>query len=80
MMPPKADTTVSEVPSPLMRWCRSGHRAPELFRLDGREPTPTRFFRVESDKDVSVEGIYCEPCLILAGYLARKQGVQHGSG
>jgi hypothetical protein len=71
----EADVVQEEVEAPFNRWCACGHTAPETFRREGPESpaTPTRFFLVTS-KDI--KGIYCEPCLMIANYVAKlkKQG------
>lgn len=73
-MIPQADFFLKEVPTPPNRWCRSGHQAPASFRREG--PTgiaqPTKFFMVVSDKNPKVDGIYCEPCLIVANAMKQE--------
>ena len=71
----KADLTVKEVRPPHGLWCRSGHKAPPSFRRDGPlgKELPTRFFQVSSDKAPSVNGTYCEPCLIVANAMNRNE-------
>ena len=64
----QADLSIIEVTAPIGHWCDSGHQAPELFKRNGTDsaPEPTKFFKVSNDGKV-----FCEPCLILANYLAR---------
>lgn len=68
----RPDMTVREVPAPFTLRCRSGHVAPELFRRTGTKgpEEPTKFFRVSSDTHPEVDGVYCEPCLIVANAMA----------
>lgn len=68
----KPDCTFEEVPAPPSRWCSSGHTTSETFRREGpgSEATPTRFFMMSS-KDLS--GTFCEPCLIVANWMAQLQ-------
>lgn len=72
----EADQTISEVENHVGGWCDSGHQAPELFRQagPGSPELPTRFFLV---KNRQIEGIFCEPCLIIANHIAKlkKQGL-----
>lgn len=66
------DMTMKEVPPPQNNFCRSGHNAPAEFAPDPKKnPAPTRFFNVSSDADPHVDGVYCEPCLIVSRALAR---------
>jgi len=64
--------SAKEVPAPPQRWCHSGHFAPEVFAREGpgTEPQPTRFFSVVARATPAVNGVYCEPCLILANAAA----------
>jgi len=52
------------------RQCDNGHEAPELFRRSGpgSEEESTKFFHV---KGRGVDGIYCEPCLIIVNQLRK---------
>lgn len=50
-------------------WCDCGHFARGTFKIDG-EDHPIRFFTIES---VTLTGIYCEPCLVIANYLKSQQ-------
>ena len=71
-----ADLTISEVDNHISGWCDSGHKAPLLFKREGPESPelPTRFFAMTY---TSINGIYCEPCLIVANHIAKlkKQGL-----
>lgn len=69
----RADMTVKEVEAPQGSYCRSGHRAPEVFRRAGTTAPeePTKFFRVSSSVNPEVDGVYCEPCLIVANAMAK---------
>jgi len=64
-----ANLTQKEVDSPCNHWCASGHQAPMLF-----QEKLTRFFMV-STKD-KIQGIFCEPCLIIAHWIAAQQKVR----
>lgn len=68
----EADLVQREVDNPCDNWCASGHRAPALFRRSGpgSAEEPIRFFHVTGH---GISGIYCEPCLIIAHYMARQQ-------
>ena len=69
-----ADLTQDEVPAPALRYCKSGHVAPPVFVRDlGHPAEPTKFFKVNSQGNPSINGIYCEPCLIVAHHMARQQ-------
>ena len=72
MLPLIFDLTTTEVPAPDGRLCRSGHVAPLMFRREGAGTLekPTRFFEVTSLKSPAVNGVYCEPCLMIANALA----------
>jgi hypothetical protein len=59
--------TVKQVSAPPNLFCRSGHTAPPIFQTG-----PTKFFSVNSDVDPNVNGVYCEPCLIVAHAMAAK--------
>jgi hypothetical protein len=63
-----ADMVVKEVAPPMSLWCKSGHEAPAMFRRRGTKAPeePTKFFRISCSHDPHVNGIYCEPCLIIA--------------
>jgi hypothetical protein len=66
-----SDIDEIEVDPPYNRWCASGHQAPELFKRGGPNSLaePTRFFMVTCKKK-ELTGIYCEPCLFVAHYIA----------
>lgn len=70
-----ANTVVKEVGPPPNLYCRSGHNAPELFRRGGTKAPeePTKFFQVSSDGHPAVNGVYCEPCLIIANSMNQMQ-------
>jgi hypothetical protein len=65
--------TVKEVPVPFNRYCKSGHQAPVKFARRGTQfpEEITKFFLVSSDQYPEVNGVYCEPCLILANAMTR---------
>ena len=68
-----ADIIIAEVEAPITRWCDCGHSAQLAFKLSPTAPEhPVRFFMV-THKETGVKGIYCEPCLIIANHLAKKQ-------
>jgi hypothetical protein len=71
-----ADLVQDEVDPPLQHWCCSGHYAPLMFRRSGPSSVeePTRFFHV---KGHGIDGIFCEPCLIVAHHISnlQKQGL-----
>lgn len=65
-----ADIVIDQLKEPPHnRWCASGHTAPELFRRSGPESLeePTVFFFIQGNE---TNGIYCEPCLIIARHIA----------
>jgi len=65
----KPDLTVKQVENP-SRICASGHIPPETFKIQEEGPEePTRFFLVSGN---GINGIYCEICLCIAGYVARQ--------
>jgi len=68
VLKPDLFITEQKVP-PAQNRCRSGHNAPKLFKRESGPDDleePTRFFQVSSDQDPSVNGVYCEICLIVA--------------
>jgi len=69
----QADLTVKEVVAPESLCCRSGHTAPSMFRREGTmaPEEPTRFFQVVSTQRPDINGVYCEPCLIIANAMAK---------
>lgn len=72
-----ADLIQIEVDVPHDRWCASGHHAPPSFRRSGPGSLeePIRFFQVTCK---STNGIYCEPCLVIAHWMARQQKESQG--
>lgn len=72
-MIPKADFAAKEVPTPINHWCKSGHQAPATFRRGGTlaAEEPTKFFSVISRQLPEINGVYCEPCLIIANAMQR---------
>ncbi len=74
----KVDITQNEIPRPIDNRC-DGCENPALeFKRQGpgSEPQPTRFYKVTAD---SINGIYCEPCLVVAHYIAGlKRKVKQG--
>ena len=73
----KADLTVKETDRPVTGRCDSGHYVPPPSHPNGlhdREgngkKTPIRFFRVSGQNQ---DGTYCEPCLVVANWLAAGQ-------
>lgn len=68
----KADLTQREVEPPFNKWCACGHVAPEMFRRSGpgSPEEPIRFFQVSGQ---GLNGIYCEPCLIIANFMSQKE-------
>ena len=70
-----ADLTVKEVQPPLGLRCHSGHEAPSMFRRLGTKAPeePTKFFQVTSSNNPQVNGVYCEPCLIVANAMSRQE-------
>lgn len=71
-MKDRADISFIEVEVPQDHQCSSGHKAPEFFKRGGPESDsePIKFFRV---KGQGTDIVICEPCLILANYLAKIQ-------
>lgn len=68
----KADLIQKEIDRPIDGWCSSGHKAPEMFKRQGPDgpEEPTKFFKLSSD---NISGIYCEPCLIVAHFVAAQK-------
>lgn len=66
------DIDIIELDNHIGGWCDSGHKAPSLFRREGPDSPelPTRFFQVHV-KISAINGVYCEPCLIVANHVAR---------
>jgi len=69
----KADMQCKQVATPPDYRCSSGHKAPATFRLGGAgtPEAPIRFFEIY--KDNKSLGVFCEPCLIIANYVARQK-------
>ena len=74
-MLPKADLVIREVSPPHEFWCKSGHKAPAEFHREGeRQPAqPTKFFQIKSKAHPEANGIYCEPCLVIANAMQRNE-------
>ena len=58
----KCDLTIEECECP-GKICSSGHVASGMF-----QEKPIRFFKISG----LISGIYCEPCLIVANYIAKE--------
>lgn len=73
----KADLTSEEVSTPAGRWCSSGHVATEHWAKEGAGTplVPTLFYQISS-RDGSVNGTYCEMCLIVANAMAAKKKME----
>lgn len=71
----KPDFVIDEVVEPPGALCSSGHVAPKSWskRGPGTPLEPTLFYRVVSIKDSKVNGVYCEPCLMIANAMAREK-------
>jgi len=79
----KTDLTIKQVNPPQDYWCKSGHVASATFlQKESNKQVSTRFFQVISKKRPAVDGIYCEPCLIIANDMAnsKKQIKQEPDG
>ena len=65
----RANLTLKEVDRPHDGVCDCGHVAPEEFRRNGSdsEAEPTKFFKCSG----LINGVYCEPCLIIINHMAR---------
>ena len=73
MLPPKPELIVKEVTQPHDLWCKSGHKAAPTHQREPPAPAgPTRFFNVKCLAMPEVNGVYCEPCLIVAHAIAGK--------
>jgi hypothetical protein len=61
------------VDAPLTGWCSSGHRVDPKGLWSREGPgglmEPIRFFQASGK---GLDGIYCEPCLVVANALARE--------
>jgi hypothetical protein len=73
----KADLIYQEIDCPAGHWCDTGHVAPKEFRREGPKsfPEPTRFFRVTG---LGIDGIYCEPCLIVVNWAVQQKRKKEG--
>jgi hypothetical protein len=73
----EADLIQKETDNPHNNWCASGHQAPAMFRRagPGSPEEPIRFFEVTGH---GINGIYCEPCLIIAHWAAKQQKESQG--
>ena len=67
--------TVKEVSTPPNLYCKSGHTAPERWRRAGTKAPeePTKFFQVSCNDHPDVEGVYCEPCLVVANAMVQRR-------
>lgn len=72
-----ADFTVNEVPALDARGCEScasrGAVPPLAWEREGvgKGLERTRFFKLNSQGNPSVNGVYCEPCLVVARAMSR---------
>ncbi len=71
----KADLVYREVLPPVGNYCSSGHTAPETFPRDGEDKpaVTTKFFHVAGQ---NIDIVVCEPCLIVANYMAQQMKEQ----
>lgn len=78
----RADLSIKQVQVPQDLWCKSGHKAPEKFKRNGprTRSLSTRFFQVVSEKNPNVNGIYCEPCLIIANAISKHKKMEMKNG
>lgn len=69
----QADLTIEEVDAPMNHWCSTGHVSAATFRREGAgtPALPTRFFKVSSNKAPMSNGVYCEPCLMVANAIKK---------
>ena len=73
----EAQLVFRAVDAPLTGWCSSGHRVPPpsdpkgLWSREGPggPMEPIRFFQASGK---GLDGIYCEPCLVVANALAQE--------
>jgi hypothetical protein len=67
----EADIVITEVDKPFNNWCASGHHPSDFFKRSGpnSQPEKTRFFQFNGK---NINAIYCEPCLVIAQFLAKK--------
>lgn len=69
----EADLVQKEVDPPVNGWCSCGHKAPPTYKRSGPDSPsePTRFFLVTAKDGLSK--IYCEPCLVIAHWMAQQK-------
>lgn len=65
----KADITIKQTDNPINNQCATGHIAERTFFIDGKEKE-TRFFSISGK---SINGIYCESCLIAANQMKQRK-------
>ena len=67
----KVDIVIKEMDVPNDKYCSSGHVAPDTYKRNGPDSKdePIRFFQICGN---NIFGNYCEPCLVIANYLASK--------
>ena len=59
------DITFRETTKPDSGLCRSGHTAVDMM-FQGK---PVRWFQMTCTETPEIDGVYCEPCLVVANYL-----------
>lgn len=71
MINSEADIIFKIVEPPLNKHCSSGHIAPDTFRRNGpgSPEEPIRFIQVSG----KINGLYCEPCIVIANWLAAQR-------
>ncbi len=69
-----ADLIQEEVEPPDDMRCSGGHIAAPFFRRSGplSAEEPTKFFKL-THKTADIDGVYCEPCLVVAHFIAKKK-------
>lgn len=69
------DLEQSEILGHESRQCASGHTAPESWATQGAGAPlqKTRFFQVTSRISPYVNGVYCDICLTIANFKARRE-------
>jgi len=77
----KPNITYKEIDTPENRRCDCCHKAPETFRRDGpgTPSLPTKFFHVKMTEG-NIDGVFCEPCLVLVNYLANQKRKERKNG
>ena len=75
------DLVVSEISTPINYWCRSGHISSKLFKREGAQGKsyPIKFFKITFKKQSVLNGVYCEPCIIIINWLANQKRKSHGT-